>query len=159
MNAKIKPPPPPAKTPDDGQVELAMRGFVSEFGPTAALALESCVHCGRCAEACQFYVQTGEAKYTPIHKIEPFKQAYEREVSAFAFAYRMLGMVPKVTGPELESWQSLIYDSCNMCGRCSLICPMGIDIAATACSKPGWRRMITWGCWLRKSTRQAARSG
>ncbi len=129
MNANIKPPPIPAKTPDANQVALAMRGFVSDFGPTAALALESCVHCGRCAEACQFYVQTGEAKYTPIHKIEPFKQAYEREVSPFAFAYRMLGLVPKVTGPELESWQSLIYDSCNMCGRCSLICPMGIDIA------------------------------
>jgi len=129
MNADIKPPLPAAKTPDAERVELAMHGFVSDFGPTAALALESCVHCGRCAEACQFYVQTGEAKYTPIHKIEPFKQAYEREVSPFAFAYRMLGMVPKVTGPELESWQSLIYDSCNMCGRCSLICPMGIDIA------------------------------
>jgi Fe-S oxidoreductase len=126
MNADAK---PPAKTPDAGQVATALRGFVSDFGPTAALALESCVHCGRCAEACQFYVQTGEAKYTPIHKIEPFKQAYEREVGPFAFAYRLFGLAPNVTGAELESWQSLIYDSCNMCGRCSLICPMGIDIA------------------------------
>jgi Fe-S oxidoreductase len=133
MNADVKPPKPPAqpvpKTPDAAQVEQAMKGFVSEFGPTAALALESCVHCGRCAEACQFYIQTGEAKYTPIHKIEPFKRAYEREVSPFAFAYRLFGLAPKVTGPDLETWQSLIYDSCNMCGRCSLICPMGIDIA------------------------------
>ncbi len=129
MTVDVKPPKPPAKALDSAQVATAMRGFVSDFGPTAALALESCVHCGRCAEACQFYVQTGEAKYTPIHKIEPFKQAYEREVSPFAFAYRLFGLAPKVTGPELESWQSLIYDSCNMCGRCSLICPMGIDIA------------------------------
>jgi Fe-S oxidoreductase len=125
----VKPPPAPPKIPDEGQVERAMKGFVSDFGPTAALALESCVHCGRCAEACQFYIQTGEAKYTPIHKIEPFKRAYEREVSPFAFAYRLFGLAPKVTGADLESWQSLIYDSCNMCGRCSLICPMGIDIA------------------------------
>jgi Fe-S oxidoreductase len=129
MTVDVRPPKPPTKTPDAAQVATAMRGFVSDFGPTAALALESCVHCGRCAEACQFYVQTGEAKYTPIHKIEPFKQAYEREVSPFAFAYRFFGLAPKVTGPELESWQELIYDSCNMCGRCSLICPMGIDIA------------------------------
>jgi Fe-S oxidoreductase len=129
VNAEVKPPPPPIKEVDATQVAKAMRGFVSDFGPTAALALESCVHCGRCAEACQYYVQTGEAKYTPIHKIAPFKQAYEREASPFAFAYRLFGMGPKVTGEELESWQSLIYDSCNMCGRCSLICPMGIDIA------------------------------
>jgi Fe-S oxidoreductase len=120
---------PMAKAENADQVSRAMRGFVSDFGPTAALALETCVHCGRCAEACQFYVQTGEAKYTPIHKIEPFKQAYEREVGPFAFVYRLFGLEPKVTGTELESWQELIYDSCNMCGRCSLICPMGIDIA------------------------------
>ncbi len=126
MNADVK---PVAKPPDSAQVERAMAGFVSDFGPTAALALESCVHCGRCAEACQFYIQTGEAKYTPIHKIEPFKRAYEREVSPFAFAYRLFGLAPKVTCPDLERWQELIYDSCNMCGRCSLICPMGIDIA------------------------------
>ena len=107
----------------------AMKSFVSEFGPTAAIALESCVHCGRCAEACQFYVQTNDPRYTPIHKIAPFRQAYEREVGPFAFIYRLFGLAPKVTAQELTNWQDLIYDSCNMCGRCSLICPMGIDIA------------------------------
>jgi heterodisulfide reductase subunit C len=30
---------------------------------------------------------------------------------------------------ELQQWQALVYDSCNMCGRCTMICPMGIDIA------------------------------
>ena len=107
--------------------EKAMRGFVSDFGPTAALSMESCVHCGRCAEACQFYVQTGDPRYTPIHKIAPFRQAYEREVGPFALIYRLFGLARKVTVDELTSWQDLIYDSCNMCGRCSLICPMGID--------------------------------
>jgi Fe-S oxidoreductase len=122
--------PPAAKSPDAGQVTKAWHAFISDIGPTAALALESCVHCGRCAEACQYYVQTGDPRYTPIHKIEPFKQAYERRSGPFAFAYRLLGLAPKVTAGELEKWQELIYDSCNMCGRCSLICPMGIDIAS-----------------------------
>jgi Fe-S oxidoreductase len=110
-------------------VAAAMRGFVADFGPSAALAMESCVHCGRCAEACQFYVQTSDPRYTPIYKIAPFKQAYGREVGPFAFIYRLFGIVPKITADELQLWQELIYDSCNMCGRCSLICPMGIDIA------------------------------
>jgi Fe-S oxidoreductase len=106
-----------------------MRRFIADIGPTAALAMESCVHCGRCAEACHFYVQTDDPRYTPIHKIEPFKQAYERELGPFALAYRMFGLTPKITAKELQNWQELLYDSCNMCGRCSLICPMGIDIA------------------------------
>ncbi len=30
---------------------------------------------------------------------------------------------------ELQQWQELLYDSCTMCGRCTTVCPMGIDIA------------------------------
>jgi Fe-S oxidoreductase len=118
--------PPVRKVVDAGR---ALRGFIADVGPGMALALESCVHCGQCAEACQFYVQTGEARYTPIHKVELLKQSYHREMGPFAFAYKMLGLAPKLDVATLTEWQDLVYDSCNMCGRCSLICPMGIDIA------------------------------
>ena len=74
-------------------------------------------------------MQTGNPKYTPIWKLEPFKQAYKREAGPFSFFYRMFGLKKKVTVEELEEWQELLYDSCTMCGRCSMICPMGIDIA------------------------------
>jgi len=129
MTGPAASPTPPAIVPDAGAVAKAMRSFIADVGPTAALAMESCVHCGRCAEACQFYVQTGDPRYTPIHKIAPFKQAYSREIGPFAFAYKAFGLAPDVTAAELGNWQELLYDSCNMCGRCSLICPMGIDIA------------------------------
>lgn len=120
----------PPETPlDPASVDRAMRSFLADIGPASALALDSCIHCGRCAEACQFYVQTEDPRYTPIHKIAPFQQAYQREMGPFAFAYKALGLTPKVTAAELLQWQELLYDSCNMCGRCSLICPMGIDIA------------------------------
>jgi len=115
-----------APPPDIGK---ALRGFVADIGPTVALSLESCIHCGQCAEACQFYVQTGDPRYTPIHKIELFKQTYNREMGPFSFGYKLLGMAPALTVETLTQWQDLVYDSCNMCGRCSLICPMGIDIA------------------------------
>ena len=132
MNTVTTPPSPlatGANRPDDAHVAKAMRGFLADIGPSSALALDSCIHCGRCAEACQFYVQTGDPRYTPIHKIAPFKQAYEREMGPFAFAYKLFGLTPKISADELMQWQELLYDSCNMCGRCSLICPMGIDIA------------------------------
>jgi Fe-S oxidoreductase len=116
--------------PEGQRVEIAMRNFVRDFGAVAATYMESCVHCGLCAEACHFYVQTGDPKYTPIWKIEPFKQAYKREVGPFALFFRALGLKRKVTLEELEAWQELLYDSCTMCGRCTMICPMGIDVAA-----------------------------
>jgi Fe-S oxidoreductase len=116
-------------TPDDARVHAAMVHFVKDFGATAATYMESCIHCGQCAEACHFYVQTGDPRYTPIWKLEPFKQAYKREAGPFSLVYRVLGLKRKVTAAELREWQELIYDSCTMCGRCTLICPMGIDIA------------------------------
>ena len=116
--------------PDAERVDIAMRSFVRDFGAVAATYMESCIHCGMCAEACHFYVQTGDPKYTPIWKIEPFKQAYKREVSPFAPVMRALNLKRKVTLEELEEWQELLYDSCTMCGRCTMICPMGIDIAS-----------------------------
>lgn len=117
------------KLTDEERVDAAMRSFVREFGVTASLHMESCVRCGMCAEACHFFVATGEAKYTPIHKLEPFRRAYFREAGPFAPLVRGLGLVKKLTVGELEQWQELIYDSCTMCGRCTMICPMGIDIA------------------------------
>ncbi len=115
--------------PDRERVEIAMRSFVREFGATAATYMESCIHCGMCAEACHYYVQTNDPRYTPIWKLEPFKQAYKREAGPFAFFYRSFNFKPRVSVKELEEWQELIYDSCTMCGRCTMICPMGIDIA------------------------------
>jgi Fe-S oxidoreductase len=120
---------PGALSPAD-QVAGAMRGFASEVGALSAFRMESCIHCGICAESCHFYIATEDPKYTPIWKIEPFKQAYKRESSTFAPVIRALGLKRKVTAVQLQEWQHLLFDSCNLCGRCSLICPMGIDIAA-----------------------------
>lgn len=106
-----------------------MRSFATDFGVTAALHMESCVRCGLCAEACQFYVTTRDPKYTPVLKLDPFRRAYLREASPFAPLLRGLGLVKKPTIADLQQWQELIYDSCNMCGRCTTVCPMGIDIA------------------------------
>ena len=114
---------------DASRVTAAMRSFVSEFGVTTALHMESCVHCGLCAQACHFYVSTGDAKYTPILKLEPFRRAYFREASPFAPLIRALGLVKKPSIADLEQWQERLYDSCTMCGRCTLVCPMAIDIA------------------------------
>lgn len=113
----------------EARAERAMSAYAREFGAMTALRMESCIHCGMCADACHFYIATEDPKYTPIWKVEPFKQAYKRESGPFAPIYRALGLKRKVTAAELEQWQELLFDSCNLCGRCSLICPMGIDVA------------------------------
>ena len=111
------------------RVEKAMHHFVKNFNSQTASYLDGCLHCGMCADACHFHVRTDDPRYTPIWKLELFKQAYKREAGPFAFFYRLFGFKKKVTIDQLEEWQHLLYDSCTVCGRCSLVCPMGIDIA------------------------------
>jgi Fe-S oxidoreductase len=88
----------------------------------------SCVHCGICAEACLFYTETGDPKYTPIHKLEPMRRIYQQEYTLLGRLARWLGLTKPVTDAELGQWQELVYNSCTLCGRCSAVCPVGNDI-------------------------------
>lgn len=89
---------------------------------------DSCVHCGLCAEACLFYTETGDPKYTPIHKLEPLRRIYEQEYTLLGKLAKLVGLSKPVTDNELEDWKELVYNSCTLCGRCSLVCPVGNDI-------------------------------
>ncbi len=122
-------PDPQERTPAE-RVAGAMASFSRDIGAMSAFRLESCIHCGMCADACHYFIATEDPQYTPIWKVEPFKQAYKREAGAFAPLTRLFGFKRAVTAEQLAQWQHLLFDSCNLCGRCSLICPMGIDVAA-----------------------------
>jgi len=104
--------------------------FLGNVGAQAGAWLQSCVHCGECAEACHFYEVTKDPRYTPTWKLEPFARAYKARKAPFAGVRKALGLVRDTTDAEISEWQDLIYDSCTMCGRCTMVCPMGIDIAS-----------------------------
>ncbi len=118
---------PPTDMPPEERVRRATAVFMGSVGARFATYLESCIHCGHCAQACHFYRTTPDPKYTPIHKLEPFRRIYRREAGPFRWLHKLF--TRPVTADELEQWQELVFDSCTMCGRCSMICPMGIDIA------------------------------
>jgi Fe-S oxidoreductase len=107
----------------------ALQAFMKDMTRSAATYMESCIRCGHCAEACHFYVTSGDPQYTPIWKLEPFRQAWKREAGPFSWFFKGLGKKRSVDANQLRQWQELLYDSCTMCGRCTLACPMGIDIA------------------------------
>ena len=92
-----------------------------------ALDLESCVNCGYCSEACHFYQGTQDPKYTPTRKLDLLRRVHARESSAFAPVKRLF--IRDISVTDLREWQELVYDSCTECGRCSMVCPMGINIA------------------------------
>lgn len=110
-------------------LERGLYDFKAAIDAPIASYFSSCVHCGLCAEACLFYVETGDPKYTPIRKLEPLRRVWEQEYTLFGKLKKLVGLSKAVTDDELEEWKELLYASCTMCGRCSQVCPVGNDIA------------------------------
>lgn len=96
--------------------------------PTAAF-FSSCVNCGLCAEACLFFCETREPQYTPIHKVAPLRKVWKQEYTFWGKLGRALGLSKPLTDKDLADWETLVYDGCTLCGRCSMVCPVGNDIA------------------------------
>lgn len=91
--------------------------------------LNSCVHCGLCAESCLYYVATGDDRFTPARKVDIVASVYKR--------YQTLGgkLLPALVGArELNDSTAaemvdLLFGACTMCGRCTMHCSIGVDIA------------------------------
>lgn len=78
--------------------------------------LNICARCGLCADTCHHYIASGnDPKMIPSHKIR--------------FLREILKKKGKVDKEYLQNVYNTIYYECNMCRRCTLYCPFGIDIA------------------------------
>jgi len=109
-------------------LDNGINAFIEQIDTPTASFFNSCVHCGMCADACLFYTETDDPKYTPIHKLEPMRRVWKQNFTLWGKLTSLLGLSKPVTDAELEEWEPLIYDSCTLCGRCSMVCPVGNDI-------------------------------
>lgn len=117
----------PEPIADDERVARSKAVMRRKTDRALALDLESCVNCGYCSEACHFYQGTQDPKYTPTRKLDLLRRVHARESAAFAPITRLF--TRDINLADLQEWQELVYDSCTECGRCSMVCPMGINIA------------------------------
>ncbi|MGD8913659.1 MAG: (Fe-S)-binding protein, partial [Candidatus Thiodiazotropha sp.] len=123
----------------EATLERGMNAFREVMNAPIASFFSSCVNCGMCAEACLFYTETGDPRYTPINKLEPLRRVWEQEFTLWGKLKSMFGFSKPVTDELLGEWETLIYDGCTMCGRCSMVCPVGNDISyMIRCAREGF---------------------
>ena len=78
--------------------------------------LSICAHCGLCADTCHFYLANDrDPNMIPAQKVK--------------FLTDILKKKGKVDREYLQQVYKTVYHECNMCRRCALYCPYGIDIA------------------------------
>ncbi len=109
------------------QVRRVKQTFMDKLDGPMAVDLTTCVHCGMCAEACHFYEATQDEKYAPVRKFEPLRRFYRRELSPMRWLFRPF--TRDITAQDLGAWQELVYDACTGCGRCDMMCPMGVRLS------------------------------
>ncbi len=90
--------------------------------------MDSCVHCGACADKCHYFIGTQDPKNMPVARQDLMRSVYRRY-------FTLPGkLVPKLVGARdltkdvLDEWYTY-FNQCSECRRCSVFCPYGIDTA------------------------------
>ena len=114
-------------TPDDLRRGLTL--FHARLGAAEASYLQTCVHCGLCADSCHYHRADGELASVPAHKLEAVASVFRRH-------YTTVGrLAPGLTGARAfdrvaaRLWIESVFGRCSLCGRCSLNCSTGVHIA------------------------------
>ncbi len=134
---------PKPKTPEEREkfVQSFFSGLQKLFDPennwtflkAFRLSMDYCMHCQTCSHACHTFLAGGEQEiYRPTFRSEILRRIWQRH---FTLSGKWLkGLV----GADVEAnfdalWRLLeLSYRCNLCRRCAMVCPVGVDNALIA---------------------------
>lgn len=114
---------------DAAELQKTARAFTAKLDHRAAAYLNSCVHCGLCAETCHYYLSDGETESIPAYKLNLLASIFKHDVTVIG------RMLPSWNGARpldkamLEELVDTLFGRCTLCARCTLNCSVGIDIS------------------------------
>ena len=102
----------------DEKIEGVIKSVLdNETGARLKIYVDTCIHCGLCSEACHYYLShDNDPRYSPVGKV---KQTM----------WEILRKKGKVSPEFIKKAAVISHTECNLCKRCAMYCPFGIDIA------------------------------
>ena len=100
------------------KIERVIRQVLDdETGARLKTYVDTCVHCGLCSEGCHYFLSRDrDPKFSPAGKV---KQTL----------WEIMRKKGKVSPEFIKRAAVVAYTQCNLCKRCAMYCPFGIDIA------------------------------
>jgi len=97
----------------------------------ALLSLEACVHCGLCTDQCHYVpANPGDPTYAPAWKGDRMRKLFKAHMDWTGKVFPWwVGARSFYADAELEELKDTVFGRCTNCRRCSLNCPMGVDMA------------------------------
>jgi Fe-S oxidoreductase len=103
-------------TPEKIQ-SAVQRVLTKESAARLKIYLETCVHCGLCAEGCHTYLSRNkDPMFSPVGKVK-------------STVWELVKQDGKVSPETLKDMARIAFTECGACRRCSMYCPFGIDIS------------------------------
>lgn len=88
-----------------------------EAGGRFRVYIQTCVRCGLCADACHHYLShDNDPRWSPVGKV---KQTL----------WELLRKKGRITSEFIEKASEIAFTECNLCKRCVMYCPFGLDIS------------------------------
>jgi Fe-S oxidoreductase len=100
----------------DKIARVVNRVISGETGSRLKAYVEICVRCGLCADGCHYYLSHQDPAYSPVGKVK-------RTI------WKLIKQQGEVAPDELYEMAQIAYTECNLCRRCAMYCPLGIDTA------------------------------
>jgi Fe-S oxidoreductase len=98
-------------------VRTVQRVLGKEAGARLKTYAETCIHCGLCSEGCHYFLSHDrDPRYSPAGKV---KQTL----------WEMIRKKGRVDPEFIKRTAEIAYTQCNLCKRCAMYCPFGIDVA------------------------------
>jgi len=97
--------------------DLIQKFLKTQTGARLKTYINTCVHCGLCSEACHYYLShDNDPKFSPAAKVK-----------------QTMGEILKKQGNVdiefMKMASEISYTECNLCKRCSMYCPFGVDVS------------------------------
>jgi Fe-S oxidoreductase len=90
-----------------------------------------CVRCGLCVDACHYILSDGkDLAVSPVAKAERIRRVYKKHHDWLSKVFPWWTGAKKLDEEELKEWREVAYKNCSMCQRCTVNCPLGVDIPA-----------------------------
>jgi ferredoxin len=119
----------PGALADDWQPKaLARMGELLGKYRSLKVYMDSCVHCGACADKCHYFIGTQDPLNMPVARQDLMRSVYRRHFTVAGKLFPKLVGARELTRDVLDQWYTY-YNQCSECRRCSVFCPYGIDTA------------------------------
>jgi Fe-S oxidoreductase len=114
---------------NDDTIKKGLDVFLDPSDSKLITHLNSCVHCGLCAESCIYYMVTKDERMIPARKVDIVSSVYRRYHTFTGKIFPSLVNARDLDEATAEEMVDLLFGACTMCGRCTSHCSVGVDIA------------------------------